>query len=353
MNTPFSLEHRRCPLALACALALTLLVGCSSGDDDVDPAPGETATDTGSPISDGLPFGEPDATGTSVVSRLGYRGALDKAESLVSADYLDLLFEVESDLIGLLEPDEFFATEYENRNASCTGGGSAVLSSGASRFDPISIVLDDCVFQGRTLDGGYARSFGTVVFGSGFRGTVEASMDDLLLDAGDAGSVRVTGTTTRSDGEAGFCADLPKDFNEYQGRVASAVVVDEEGRTFTIGDARFSEKLNGEALDSDQNEAAQVRCTGSVERLSFDAAATVQGTPFGTDSATLTRTGDIVRDPRQNGESSATASTSATFGDGSSVVATLTDDAAGEAQIDISADGVATSFTAGHDFDAR
>ena len=392
--------HRLSPLAVA----LATLLGCSSGDDgSATDAPGATAPDAAGPAvaapatplpadpsaglaadpavgadaaggqsapeastpdaptggegeevgadvaagPDDAPFAAPDPAGASVVSRLGYHDASALADALVSADYLELFFDIENDLLVPITGSEgFFATAYEDRRVDCPDGGAAVLSSDAGAFSPVDIVFEGCTFEGRTLDGHYVREAAPNVFGSGGSIILTATLDGLSVDAGEAGRFRATGTSVREDGTSGFCPGLPSDFHTHEDVVASATV-ELAGRTFEIRDARSRDVLSHDQPGSPES------CGTVIERRAFQGAATVRGDAFGAGDAALASTGEIARETPDDGGSAASASLSAAFADGSSVAVTLTDDAAGEAQFDVTADGTSSSFTDAYRFGVR
>ena len=372
----------RLPLSLL-AVALATLVGCSSGDGGAGPvgssagtesadadaagqggsgaAPGDgggagqgvgTGAQAGDPTpADAVPFASPDPDGTSVVSRLGYREATALADALVSADYLDLFFDVENDLFApMIGSEEFFATAYEDRRADCPDGGVAVLTTDAAAFGPVDVAFEDCAIEGRVLNGHYVREAVPNAFGSGSSLVLAATLDGLSVDAGEAGSFLVTGTSAREDGVSGGCPALPGEFFAHEDAVASAVV-ELGGRTFEVRDARSSERLRHDQPGAFGD--GPDRCERLIESLAFEATATVRGEAFGAGDAALARGGEIVRDSPAGESSQASATLTAAFADGSGVAVTLADDAAGEARFDVTADGTASSFTDVYRFGAR
>ncbi len=293
------------------------------------------------------PFAEPDPDAATLVARLGYPAALELADDLVSMSYLTLYYDIDRALSRLLSPGANYA---EPATRACPGGGTA---SGLAQPFLIDVDLDACTIEGRTLSGALRREAEFIVFGQGDRQEVVLTFDDLLIEAGEEGSLRLSGTSTRNDSTAvengPLCSAAPRVIRRVDNRI-DAARLERGGVVSTIAGARWEQ--SDTSFPGPVDEFGQEPCV-PVSTLFGDGASTVESARFGPAGATFEKAADLVRDPRDDPAFSGDARLAADFGDGSTLAVTAVPGSDGEAQVDIVADGVAVSFTDDYRFEAR
>ena len=296
-----------------------------------------------SPADD--PFTEPDPDAASVLARLGYPGARELADDLVSTSYLSLYYDIAPALLELLSDD---GSPEDTLPKACPEGGRVSGEGGTFFFN--DVVLEDCGIDGRTLSGGLLIEADVTIFAAGDVQLATASFDALRIDAGEAGSLLVSGSSSRRDSASAnqVCDGAPTFVRAVDNRIDSARVENADGTT-TLSEASWTQTLTTQPLLSGRPTVDP--CVASRVTLSFEGEASVVAERLGAGGTTLRKRGEIVRDSREDVAAEVDARLAADFGDGSTLAVTaIADD---EAQVDIVAEGASLSFTDDYRFEAR
>ncbi len=192
---------------IAPVLVLSLVaVGCSSDDDDDSAAP-DSGGSAIEPVDDGVQFTTPDPNGTSDVARLSYPMVRDLSRSLLTGAYLDIYYDIENEVIILLENahggiESHSGTSIEGQTFSshdCPDGGTVDVSipEQIGPFINFTGFFTECRVGARVLSGKLSRNADPGVFGTGSAIEVTDVFDAFSVDAGENGKLTVTGTTRR------------------------------------------------------------------------------------------------------------------------------------------------------------
>ena len=295
-----------------------------------------TGADTGTPPPPANdPFAEPDPAGTTALARLGYPAARDLALELVSGAYLRLYLDVDEAVRNRVA-----GTDGTVRTERCPGGGTARGS--ASGFSFATVALDGCVIEGRTLSGAVTWEEERFPIATGQVARLTIRLDALRVEAGDAGTLLVTGSFERaeSSGQDERC-------NRYEGatdgvRVASARL-ERDGEISIVTDGRYSQGDDRRDFGPPGDDTTP--CS-TVRTLEIDGEASVVSTRFGPDAAAI-----AVR-VNETGDAS-DGVLEADFGDGSALVVTTASGTGNGAQVDLTSGGAAVSFADDSPFEPR
>jgi len=277
------------------------------------------------------PFATPDPTGSTALARLGYRGARDLADDLVSAAYLDLYYDIDAMVPPLLANAD--GSESVDRVVDCPGGGTARGSGNG--FAYALLAFDGCVLGDRTLTGRLERTANRFPVATG--GVRELSLDfgALRIDAGAAGTLTLTGSVERG---AGRGASAPCDAYESASdtiRIDSARL--ERGADLsTITDATYRQSTS-------RRNFGQTPPCSTIRGLRLEGTASVVSTRFGGQRATISIRG-VVGNDSDDVDGVGLPLLEADFGDGSRLAVTATSDSNDRAQVDLASDGAAVSF---------
>lgn len=209
-------------LVLCCVF---LGVGCSDSNDNDDSGSAMSQNDmlvvgTSGSEGDMIQFSEPDLDGSSDLARMSYPVARDLSRELVSGSYLDLYFDTDESVrqilyeaIGGIEAFQNGEIEEDEVQApfNCPEGGS-VRASYTDRNGPAGIftgVFSQCGLGEYTLDGTLVRNQDSGVAGAGGFLNVAVSFDELVIDAGVAGVLTVTGSAFRNRSNSGSDILMP------------------------------------------------------------------------------------------------------------------------------------------------
>lgn len=294
------------------------------------------------PVNDN-PFAEADPDAQTVVARLGYPAVRETVDDLVSMSYLSLYYDNESDMLSVLSEGPY----YDAFELECPGGGTVSgLKTPPSSFEGD---FDACVFNGITMTGHLDRITKFTVFGLGGNRTYTITFDDFSVDAGDAGSLVVSGTSTRYGGTFGItvCGGAAETTASVSNDLSSAVWKTADGTT-TVDNARLAQSEVATPVPSGEDYVSDCY-TETV--LSFEGDATLQSDMIGQQTAVMEKQGDIVSDTSDEPMMSTEAQLAADFGDDSTLAVTAISDT--QVQVDIVADGVSVSFNDDYVFEAR
>ena len=281
------------------------------------------------------PFAEPDPNGATALARLGYPAARDLALELVSGAYLGLYLDVDEAVRSRVT-----GTDGTERTERCPGGGSARGSAFAFSF--ATVVLDDCVIEGRTLSGSVEWEQERFPIATGGVARLTIRFDALRIDAGEAGTLDVTGSFERGEGSG-----QNERCNRYENagdgvRIASARL-ERDGEVSLVTDARYAQSEDRRDFGPPGDDTTP--CT-TVRTRELDGEASVVSTRFGTDAATIAIRADDAGDASDS-------VFEADFGDGSALVVTATPGAGEDVRVDLASGGAAVSFTDDSPFEPR
>ena len=319
--------------------------------DPVDPADPAEPVDPGEPTPpvDDNPFASPDPNGTSIISFLGYEDARETADDLVTTAYLYLYYNTDfGDLLDLdpARPDV----------RTCPGGGT-VAGTWEGPFR-VAAVFNSCGVGGRTFDGGLNRLLDFAVFGGGSAQTETVVFDGLRIDGAERGVLNVKGVGARRDSSVAnpACEGAPTVTRAFNSEIAAATLAS-EGNLLTIDSADWTQTIIDEPVVTPPSaDAGQTAATCRPTRsITFEGSTLVSSRQPDTSNLTITKRGDILRDPANVSQADALSSArlDADGSAGLSLRVTATSDAAGEARVDIVSDGVSVSFSDDYRFDAR
>lgn len=308
-------------------ISLTTHSDARSGTDDVE-----------SPITDN-PFTEADPNAESAVAQLGYPAIRDEVDDLVSMSYLSLYYDNEADMMSVLYDEDSYDFAID-----CPGGGTVSGAKGAPRS--FFADFDACVFNGVMMSGHIERTAEFTVYGAGDAREYSVSFDDFSIDAGDSGTLLITGTTERIGGSfnSGVCGGPPTRTSSTRTTIASARWETTEGVT-SIDNATWMQSEVSTPTPSGEDYVSPCYMT---DTLSFEGAATLESATLGPQTAVLAKQGEIVSD---DSTTSTEAFVQADFGDGSTLAVTAISES--ESRVDIVAEGIAVSFIEDHAFEAR
>ncbi len=289
------------------------------------------------------PFVVADPSAETAVARLGYPAVRDLVDDLVSMNYLSLYYDNESEMLSVLSDGPY----YEEFELRCPQGGT--VSGLKTPPGSFSGDFDACVFSGVTLTGHLDRVLDFAVFGAGDYRAYTVSFDDVTIDAGDNGLLVITGTSERTGGNAAIpeCLGAPKITASTSNQISSAWWKTAAGVT-TIDNASW---MQAEVSTPVPTGEAYISPCSSTDTLSFSGEATLLSDIIGTQTAILTKQGEISIDSSEDGVTTADARLEANFGDGSTLAVTATSKT--ESQVDIISELVSVSFTDAYRFEAR
>ena len=228
----------------------------------------------------------------------------------------------------------------------CPEGGTA--SGTLSIFD-LDVVFNNCVVDNRILNGGLSRDASFIVFGLGDSQEVSVRFNNLIIDAGIAGSIELTGVSTRNDRNFAIteCSGSPAKTFSVTNQIDSARIWQSNVQT-TISTASWQQSR---VTRPQQPEGDPFGECLVVEHLTFDGETMATSPEFDGNTATIKKRGDILRSTSASTESTATLISD--FGDSSSLALTATSDSEREVQVDIISDGTVVSFVSDYRFEAR
>jgi|GEM_PF-1091261 len=296
------------------------------------------------PVPGENPFPEADPNATTTLARTGYPAIRTVVDDLVSMAYLSLFYDI-------VIPVNAFLIDRFSESAitiDCPGGGSATGT--ASRFS-YAFVLDQCVIEGRSLNGGLSMESEFVVFGLGGAQTMTVTFDDFLIETGESDSATFNGQSVRVDSTVGNieCGGRPRTSRNIDNQMDSVdIVID--GEQTSIASAAWKQLVETGFQRTDPD--SSVPCA-TTEQFSFAGSSNVVSTLFTPEvAAQLEKQGKISRDEIASGSPS-NARLAANFNDGSQFTVTLLSDSESKSQVDIVAEGVAVSFTETYRFQPR
>ncbi len=289
------------------------------------------------------PFSEADPDAETAVARLGYATIRDDVDDLVSMSHLSLYHDYETDMLSVLSEGPY----YESFVLDCPEGGTVSgLKTPPGSFEGD---FDACVFNGVTMTGHLRRLAEFTVFGLGDNRSYTVDFDDVVIDAGEAGSLAITGTSIRRGGTFGIivCGGAAEVSAAVSHTVSSAVWETADGVT-SVESASWNQTEVATPTPSGEDYISDCHIEN---KLTFKGDATLQSDRLGPQTAVLEKRGDIVSDNRDESVTITDALLAADLGDGSSVA--LTAISATQVQVDIVAEGVSVSFNDDHVFEAR
>ena len=293
------------------------------------------------PASDN-PFAEPDPAGGTTLARLGYPGARDLATDLVSAGYLESYLEVDATVTALIT-----AGDGANRRVADCPGGGIVRNGGDVGVGDVVLEFDGCVVEERTLSGTVTRVYRGFPTAGGGTQTLTISFDALHVDAGEMGTLAVTGSFVRekNTGQDDRCIRFERKSDTIS--IVSARL-ERDGDVTSISEASYSQ-TDAEFVFGFPDAPLDTPCS-TTRTLTVEGATSLVSTRFGGGTTTISTRGEVARDSA--GEDLRTVPVlAADFGDGSTL--TLTATSGTEAQVDIVSDGAAVSFTDDYAFEQR
>lgn len=347
-------------------VSAVLGIGCSSSNDNT------TATnpnDSGESAETTVEFSDPDINGSSDLARLSYPVVRDLSRELVTANYLESYFGVDK-LIGQLLYDAVGGVEAVQTGTvaedelqppfDCPERGTVSVSF-TGRFGPdtiFSATFADCGIDGRTLTGSLLRDFDYYSIGAGSSELLALTFDALTIDQPGQGLFLISGTVNRGrtdttpemllTGERGSCALDASDVHLTESSAISSAMIEREGIAGAVSVSEASyERDDNQYYDATSDEATCPLTYIASENGNATVTFSNYGASMVDGSATVSTANTIDIDKDADAH---TASQLSTLPDGSSMDIRSLADMDGKVQVDIEADGMASSFVDSYRF---
>lgn len=270
-----------------------VVINHSSGerfDSIVVTGPGGPVTQT-----DGIPvtlLGQnPDSA--TVIERIGYISARDRADAFVSGDYLSGFFEVEE----LIAENFVFNEDTPIQQLDCPGGGAVNVSQQGLIQRSTSLFFIDCMIENTELDGNMVRNSDFAATGAGSVTRVEWRFGEVTITANGT-SLRLRGVVEResrtSSRMGSGCSDfdLPNSRETFQFVINTATITSAT-ESSTVEVANYYRDLQQTFVGPPGNP------TGPCLPLIYvvtDGSASVNSTVFGPERSNISKTGVSILD---------------------------------------------------------